>query len=125
MGLSQESTTAIHFGRENILKKTIGKPSLNSHCQSQLPTWLSVVLRASILISLWCALTLISQINPLMVLISLPADQASAVCNSALWLPAKIPPEEDLDLGHIKNNQNEGKLSGDFEVKLIYSLAFI
>ncbi|XP_070986997.1 uncharacterized protein [Oncorhynchus clarkii lewisi] len=34
-------------------------------------------------------------------------DQASAVCNSALWLPAKIPPEEDLDLGHIKNNQNE------------------
>ncbi|XP_055736505.1 uncharacterized protein LOC129822328 isoform X2 [Salvelinus fontinalis] len=34
-------------------------------------------------------------------------DQASAVCNTALWLPAKIPPEEDLDLVHIKNNQNE------------------
>ncbi|CAB1348076.1 unnamed protein product [Coregonus sp. 'balchen'] len=34
-------------------------------------------------------------------------DHAAAGCNTTLWLPAKVPPEEDLDLVHIKNNQNE------------------
>uniref|UniRef100_A0A4W5NMF2 Uncharacterized protein n=1 Tax=Hucho hucho TaxID=62062 RepID=A0A4W5NMF2_9TELE len=51
-------------------------------------------------------------------------DYAAASGNTALWLPAKFPPENDLDLVHIENNQNEGKLFGDFEVKRIYSLAF-
>ncbi|XP_045580654.1 uncharacterized protein [Salmo salar] len=34
-------------------------------------------------------------------------DHAAASGNTALWLPAKVPPENDLDLVHIVNNQNE------------------
>ncbi|XP_031651376.1 uncharacterized protein LOC109909245 isoform X2 [Oncorhynchus kisutch] len=34
-------------------------------------------------------------------------DHAAASGNTALWLPAKVPPENDLDLVHIENNQNE------------------
>ncbi|XP_041733899.1 uncharacterized protein LOC121567729 isoform X2 [Coregonus clupeaformis] len=34
-------------------------------------------------------------------------DHTAAGCNTALWLPAKVSPEDDLDFFHIKNNQNE------------------
>ncbi|KAM9453032.1 uncharacterized protein ACWYII_012335 isoform 5-T5 [Salvelinus alpinus] len=34
-------------------------------------------------------------------------DHAAASGNAALWLPAKVPPENDLDLVHIENNQNK------------------
>ncbi|CAB1349133.1 unnamed protein product, partial [Coregonus sp. 'balchen'] len=34
-------------------------------------------------------------------------DHTAAGCNTALWLPAKVSPEDDLDFVHIKNNQNE------------------
>ncbi|XP_019904974.2 SAM domain-containing protein SAMSN-1a isoform X1 [Esox lucius] len=37
--------------------------------------------------------------------------------DTTLWLPTKVPPEEDLDLVHIKNSQNEEMVRTEVQAK--------